>query len=148
MTAKKTKQESVSWFFPPLERHGQPLAPRWLFARRLATNVGIALVVVLVSLFVGMLGYRYFEGLSWLRCFGHAAMILGGMGPYSEPDNPSSKLFEGLYALYSGLLLVGVTGLILAPIFHRVMHHLHLPDDDAAAGDKPKPKPTSKTSKR
>src|SRR5262245_41475353 len=85
MIAKKPKQESLSWFFPPLERRGQPLAPRWLFARRLAINVGIALTVVLASLFAGMLGYRYLEGLSWLRSFGHAAMILGGMGPYQEP---------------------------------------------------------------
>jgi hypothetical protein len=140
MTKPKAQTDPLSWLFPRLEHHGQPLAPRWLFVRRLAINVGIALAVVLVSLFVGMLGYRYFEGLSWLRSFGHAAMILGGMGPYDEPSNDSSKLFEGVYALYSGLLLVGVTGLILSPVFHRVMHQLHLPDDDDASGDKPKPK--------
>ena len=157
MIAKKTKQESMSWFFPPLERRGQPLAPRWLFARRLATNVGIALGVVLASLFAGMLGYHHFEELDWTASFGHAAMILGGMGPYDEPINDGSKLFEGIYAIYCGLLLIGVTGLILAPVFHRVMHQLHLPDDDDAAQrssseavahektDKPKPKPPSKS---
>jgi hypothetical protein len=52
-------------------------------------------------------------------------MILSGMGPYREPTTNGSKLFEGFYALYSGLLLIGVTGLILAPILHRVMHHFH-----------------------
>ena len=154
MTNPKAQNDLLSWLFPRLEYRGQPLAPRWLFFRRLATNVGIALVVVLVSLSVGMLGYRNFEGLSWLRSFGHAAMILGGMGPYDEPVNDSSKLFEGIYAIYCGLLLIGVTGLILAPVFHRVMHQLHVPDDDEASGDKPKPKPKStltpkpKTSKR
>ena len=154
MTNPKAQNDLLSWLFPRLEYRGQPLAPRWLFFRRLATNVGIALVVVLVSLFVGMLGYRYFEGLSWLRCFGHAAMILGGMGPYSEPTTNGGKIFAGLYAIYCGLLLIGVTGLILAPVFHRVMHQLHLPDDAEASGDKPKPKPkstltpTPKTSKR
>src|SRR5262249_17509952 len=132
--------------FPPLERRGQPLAPRWLFARRLAINVGIALTVVLASLFAGMLGYRYLEGLSWLRSFGHAAMILGGMGSCQEAVGDGSKLFEGIYAIYCGLLLIGVTGLILSPVFHRVMHQLHLPDDDDAESHKPKP--TSKTSKR
>ena len=45
-------------------------------------------------------------------------------------------------ALLAGL---GVTGLILSPVFHRVMHQLHLPDDTEAEGDKPKPaKPKSK----
>ena len=61
-------------------------------------------------------------------------MILGGMGPYNEPINDSSKLFEGIYALYSGLLLIGVTGFILSPVLHRVMHQLHLPDDERGRG--------------
>jgi hypothetical protein len=156
MTKPKTRNDPLSWLFPRFEHHRQPLAPRWLFVRRLAINVGIALVVVLASLGVGMVCYHTLEGLNWLQSFGHAAMILGGMGPYEEPINDSSKLFEGLYALYSGLLLVGVTGLILSPVFHRVMHQLHLPDDDEAAArssgeavahgktGKPKSKPRSK----
>ena len=113
-----------------LEHSRQPLAPRSLFAKRVAFNFAIALAVILASLFAGMLGYRYFEGLSWLDSFGHSAMILGGMGPYVEPKSEGGKLFEGFYALYSGLLLIGVTGLILAPVFHRVMHLCHLPDDN------------------
>jgi hypothetical protein len=132
-----TNQKTFAW--PSLfgfERRGQKLAPRYIFAKRLAVNIGIALVVVLVSLSVGMLGYHRFEGLDWLRSFSHAAMILGGMGPYEEPKSNSGELFEGFYALYSGLLLVGVTGLILSPVFHRVMHQFHLPDDDEAEKSK------------
>lgn len=154
MTATKTKSDQWLGLFSTLEHRGEALAPRWLFVRRLAFNVGIALAVVLVSLGIGMICYHKLERLGWLQSFGHAAMILGGMGPYGEPINDSSKLFEGLYALYSGLLLVGVTGLILTPVFHRVMHQLHLPDDDdtdprssreAAAHEKMgKPKPKSK----
>ena len=49
--------------------------------------------------------------------------------------------------IYCGLLLIGVTGLILSPVFHRVMHQLHLSDDDEASGDKPKPKPAKPKSK-
>jgi hypothetical protein len=145
---RSPKTHPWSWFFSPLERGGQPLAPPWLFIRRLAVNVGIALVVVLGSLGVGMLGYRYLEGLSWLRSFGHAAMILGGMGPYDEPTNDGSKLFEGVYALYAGLLLIGMTGLILSPVFHRVMHQLNLPDESEVEGDKAKPKPKPKSKAR
>ena len=115
-----------------------------LFFRRLGINFALGLALILVSLAVGMLGYRYLEDLSWLRSFGHAAMVLGGMGPYSEPVNDSGKLFEGIYAIYCGLLLIGVTGLILSPVFHRVMHQLHLPDDDEASGNSPKPKPKTK----
>ena len=104
-----------------------------------------------------MLGYHYFEGMGVVDAFSAAAMILGGMGPYGPPKTDGGKIFAGLYAIYCGLLLIGVTGLILAPVFHRVMHQLHLPDDDDAAQrssseavahektDKSKPKPSSKS---
>ena len=136
------KAKTASWLgiFSVLEHRWQPLAPRLVFARRLAKNVGLALALILVSLAVGVFGYRYFEGLDWSRSFGHAAMILGGMGPYGEPKNESSEVFEGVYALYAGLVLVGVTGLILTPVFHPVMHQLHVPDGESPAQAKPKPK--------
>src|SRR5262245_41475355 len=69
-----------------------------------------------------------------------------GSLPGARRRRQASKLFEGIYAIYCGLLLIGVTGLILSPVFHRVMHQLHLPDDDDTESHKPKP--TSKTSKR
>ena len=145
MPKPKAQTDSLAWPFPRLEHHGQPLAPRWLFARRLAINVALGLAIILVSLAVGMYGYHRLEGANWLDAFDQAAMILGGMGPYSEPKTDGGKLFAGLYAIYCGLLLIGVTGLILSPVFHRVMHQLHLPDDTEAEGDKPKPaKPKSK----
>jgi hypothetical protein len=130
-------------FYPRLEHYPQPSAPRSLFAKRLALNFAVALAVILASLFAGMLGYRYFEGLRWLDSFSHAAMILGGMGPYVEPKSDVGKLFEGFYALYSGLLLIGVTGLILAPIFHRVMRLYQLPDENDSVGS---PKRTQRSS--
>jgi hypothetical protein len=140
MAEAKTNTDSWLGIFSSLEHHWQPLATRALFARRLARNVSLALGLILVSLAVGVLGYRYFEGLDWSRSFGHAAIILGGMGPYGEPKNESSEVFEGVYALYAGLVLVGVTGLILTPVFHRVMHQLHLPDGESTKQAKPKPK--------
>ena len=119
-----------------------------LFAKRLAINFAIGLSLILASLFVGMLGYRYFEGLRWLESFGHASMILGGMGPYAEPKSNGGRLFEGFYALYSGLLLIGVTGLILAPIILHVMHLYHLPATDALSTGSPKRKQRSGSAKR
>ena len=109
------------------------------FAQRLGRNFAIGVGLILLSLFVGMLAYRNFEDLRWVESFGHAAMILGGMGPYAEPKSEGGKLFEGFYALYSGLLLIGVTGLILAPIIHHVMYLYHLPDvGEASKSTKPK----------
>jgi hypothetical protein len=143
MTAK-----SKSFAWPSLfgfERRGDRLASHYVFVQRLAINLGIGLVLIGVSLAVGMVSYHQLEQLDWLRSFSHAAMILGGMGPYDEPKSDGGALFEGFYALYSGLLLVGVSGLILAPVFHRVMHQFHLPDE-TDPDPKPKGKPPSKRS--
>jgi hypothetical protein len=41
-------------FYPRLEHHRQPLAPRSLFAKRLALNFAIAFAVILASLFADM----------------------------------------------------------------------------------------------
>ena len=55
-----------------------------------------------------------------------SAMLLSGMGPLFSPQTYAGKLFAGLYALYSGLLIVAVTALMLAPVFHRFLHRFHL----------------------
>jgi hypothetical protein len=108
------------------EHRTHPLLPRAKFLQRLATHVGIAMVVVAGSLIAGMAGYWYFEGLSWLDAFLNAAMLLGGMGPVESPSTPGGKLFAGCYALYAGMVVLAAVAIILAPVLHRWMHHFHL----------------------
>jgi hypothetical protein len=75
-----------------------------------------------------MMGYHGFEHLSWIDAFLDSAMLLGGMGPVTTPVSYSGKLFAGLYALYCGLLVILVTGIVLAPVAHRLLHRLHVED--------------------
>jgi fumarate reductase subunit D len=82
-----------------------------------------------------MAGYHWLGGLGWMDSFLNAAMILSGMGPVDALQNDAVKIFAGLYAIYSGLLIVATTALILAPALHRLLHRLHVkdeqdPDDD------------------
>lgn len=119
------------------ERVSDPLAPRAVFIRRMAGNVGLALLVVAASLFAGMCGYHAFEGDRWLDAFAEAAMILSGMGPLSPLHTSAGKLFAGMYALYSGLLLVATASFILTPLLHRLMHSLHLAEEDEGEDDAP-----------
>ena len=37
-------------------------------------------------------------------------------------------MFAGLYALYSGLALILIAGLLFAPVVHRLLHRFHLED--------------------
>jgi hypothetical protein len=109
-----------------LESKDQPLLSRSAFAKRLAKSFAAASLLVGVSLAAGMAGYHYFENLEWIDAFADASMILSGMGPLTQPKTWGGKLFAGLYALYSGLALLGATTIILAPIVHRLLHHFHM----------------------
>jgi hypothetical protein len=108
------------------EHRGQPLLSRRAFARRLAASTALGIGLVAVSLAIGMLGYHYFERLTWLDSFLNAAMLLGGMGPIEQLHTSAGKLFAGMYALYCGLAVIVVAGVIFAPIVHRVFHRFHL----------------------
>lgn len=108
------------------EHKSQPLLPPRAFYGRVAQSMGLALLIVAASLLLGVVGYRVFEHLSWLDAFLNAAMLLGGMGPVNAPVTAAGKLFAGLYALYCGLVVILVAGVVLAPVAHRVLHRFHL----------------------
>lgn len=106
------------------------------FVRRLVRHTGIAIGLIAISLLPGMVGYRYLGRVSWLDAYLNAAMLLGGMGPVDAKDFTSAgKLFAGTYALYAGLVCIVVTGIMVAPVLHRVLHRFHRAGegDDAAS---------------
>lgn len=111
------------------ERRHEKLASQAVFLGRVLRALTIGGAFVGVSLIGGIAGYMYFAHLTPVDAFLNAAMILGGMGPVSPLDNDVAKVFAGLYALYAGLLLVAVSGIVLAPVFHRVLHALHADAD-------------------
>jgi hypothetical protein len=107
------------------EHKRQKLASRAVFAGRVLWSLIIALLFIGASLVAGVAGYMTYAGLSPVDAFLNAAMILGGMGPVAALDNDAAKIFAGVYALYSGLVLIAVTGVVLAPVLHRVLHAIH-----------------------
>ena len=111
------------------ENRSSPLLPKPQFVHRLARSALVAAVILVVSLLVGMAGYHWFEHMPWIDAFANAAMILSGMGPLSPLETERGKIFAGMYALYSGLALLGVAGVIFAPALHRVLHRFHLDEE-------------------
>jgi hypothetical protein len=86
----------------------------------------IAMLLIGGSLLAGMWGYAHFEGMSWLDAFLNASMILSSMGPADQLKTNAGKLFAGCYALYSGLVIVLASGIVLAPVVHRLLHRFHV----------------------
>ncbi len=111
------------------EHRSSPLLPRPQFVHRLARSGLFAALIIVVSLLVGMAGYHWFEQMPWIDAFANAAMILSGMGPVNPLKTDGGKIFAGMYALYSGLALIGVAGVIFAPAVHRFLHRFHLDEE-------------------
>jgi hypothetical protein len=116
------------------EHHRQPLATMPAFLRRMLACFAVSQCVAVAALSIGMLGYHQIAGLNWIDSFENAAMILGGMGPVDQMATTPAKLFAGLYAIFCGLVFISVMGIVLAPVLHRVMHRLHLADEDVNSG--------------
>ena len=108
------------------EHHKQPLASRSEFTRRLVRFSALAAGILFVSLGIGVLGYHFLEGLSWLDSLVNASMILGGMGPLDPIRTTAGKWFASFYALYSGMVILVAAGVMGAPVLHRILHHFHL----------------------
>jgi amino acid permease len=54
---------------------------------------------------------------------------MSGMGPLDERDwTTTAKLFDSVYALFCGVILLVSYGVLFAPILHRFMHRFHLED--------------------
>ncbi len=92
----------------------------------MAKAIGLWFALTGAGLGIGMAGYAAFEGMSLADSYVNAAMILSGMGPMGELKTTPGKVFAGSYAIFSGLVIVIATGVVLAPIFHRVLHRFHM----------------------
>ena len=106
--------------------HSRHLLPWDLFVRRFLKYLLFSILLAGVGLGFGILGYRLFAGFSWVDAFMNAAMILTGMGPVGQLTTTSAKLFASIYALFSGLIFLTASSVIIAPIFHRLLHKFHL----------------------
>ena len=101
---------------------------RGQFALRLGRHLAFGAAVIAVSLWLGAAGYHWTERLGWLDATLNASMILSGMGPLHNPVTVAGKLFATVYALFSGVVFLALTAVMLAPVMHRVVHRFHLAD--------------------
>jgi hypothetical protein len=118
-----------------LEHHTQPLLPKALFIKRLLNYAFFAFLMILLALCIGILGYHFIEGLTWVDSLLNASMILGGMGPVNELHTTAGKIFASFYALFSGIAFLAIAGTLIAPIAHRFLHRLHLEIEEGSIPD-------------
>ena len=119
------------------EHRHQDILPLRLFVRRMFKCVVIALVLVAFALGLGVCGYHYLAGLSWVDAVLNASMILTGMGPVDVLHSDTAKIFASGYAIFSGLVFISLMALVLTPVAHRVLHKFHLAEEDMGGDDRP-----------
>ena len=126
--AKRSRKSKPGWL--SYERRHDELAPRSVFIKRVIAALVAALGLIAVALMIGIAGYHYIAGFNWIDSLLEASMILGGMGPVNQLPNDHAKIFASIYALFSGLIFIGVMGIVLAPVLHRIMHKFHVDEKD------------------
>ena len=109
-----------------LEHRGEPVASGRVFAARMSLALLVWLAMALLTLLVGMIGYGGFEGMSLVDAYVNSAMMLSGMGEFDTIKTTGGKIFAGAFALFSGLFMLVATGVVLAPIVHRILHRFHV----------------------
>jgi hypothetical protein len=114
------------WLLSEFEQNGEALLPPQAFFLRLVKFALLSLALVLLSLGLGVLGYRGLEGMGPVDAFLNAAMLMGGMGPVTMLATEGGKIFAGLYAMYCGFVLLVSVAIFITPVFHRILHHFHL----------------------
>ena len=113
------------------EQRKHKLVPWPAFLQRARRHVFIAFFVLAVVVGLGTLGYHLAGRLAWVDAFLNASMILSGMGPVDRMETTGAKMFAALYALFSGLVFIGVTGVVLAPWVHRLFHRAHWDESES-----------------
>jgi len=124
--AKRTRK--ADWL--SYERRHDQLAPRSVFIKRLIAALAVAMGLILLALMIGIAGYHFIAGFVWIDSLLEASMILGGMGPIKELPTDVAKVFASIYALFSGIVFIGVMGIVLSPVVHRIMHKFHVDEKD------------------
>ncbi len=116
------------------EHKKQSLASKTIYLKRLRKNILIATMVLMVSLLIGVVGYKItIPEMDWYDSLLNASMILSGMGPIIDSHivlTKTAKVFASIYALFSGITFLSTFGILLAPILHRFFHKLHIESDN------------------
>jgi hypothetical protein len=131
--AKPAKPAADARAAAPKSSATTTLGPHRRFLSRVVSGAKVAAYLLAATLTCGVLGYHFIAHLSWLISFHQASLLLSGMGPVVTDLSDPGRMFESLYSLFCGVMLLGSTGILFTPFIHRMLHAFHVED---SAGDK------------
>ena len=91
--------------------------------------LGGAIAILALSVSIGTVVFHSFEheadANAWAHAFHQTASYLGGFEAIHRPTTWGGMIWNGVFALYAGLIFVATPGIVVAPVLHRVLHWLH-----------------------
>jgi hypothetical protein len=114
------------------ERQHENLLSNRQFAARMVRFAFLGIAIEGAVILIGSMGFHYIGGLNWLDGALNATMVITGNGPAFEPQTEGAKIFQIIFSLSGVIGFVLILSVMLAPVFHRVLHHFHIAPDDSA----------------
>jgi hypothetical protein len=114
------------------EHYRQPLLPPQAFYLRMLRSIGVACLLLIITLLIGSITFRYIEHFSWIDAFLNCVLIMTGVGTVGIVNSPAGKIFTGIYSILSTLIFFTILAIIFTPLLHRLMHKFHLDIDRKA----------------
>lgn len=111
------------------ERKHEPLAPLSKFFLRIFFGAFYGCLLVVITIFIGMEGFRLLEAMTWTDAFANASMIISGVGAITPIITQTGKIFSGIFSVISNVIFMSVIAIIFSPIIHRCFHKFHLDSD-------------------
>ena len=109
--------------------NARKLASTQVFIGRVGRCAANSTVLVVITLAIGTTGFVLLAHLPLVDAFHQAALLIERAHARHEQGWSSpAKLFDSVYALFCGIVLLVSYGVLFAPIFHRFMHKFHLED--------------------
>lgn len=76
-----------------------------------------SVILFVIVIIIGTIGYVYLFGLSWIDAFYNASLVLTAIGVEVDPQTVGQKLFIIVYSLISVLLLLSIANSVADRIF-------------------------------
>ncbi|MCL7998996.1 hypothetical protein M8994_12135 [Brucella sp. 21LCYQ03] len=110
------------------EKRTTPPLSQSRFIERMMKHAFYVIIVMLISVAFGAIGFIIFEGLGLEDAILHSTFILSGFGLISVPASTAGRMFAGIYGLYANIFFLAGFSIMFAPIIHRILHKMHADD--------------------
>lgn len=107
------------------EHFNEEVASLEAFVKRVSRALMFLLLMIVLTLTVGTLGYMSIGDLPFVYALHSAAMIATGQGPVNRGLETPGLLFEIAYAIACLAMLLPAVGHLAAVVIHRFLHRHH-----------------------